>query len=211
MPRRSWLLVALGALGCAMMVTVVPAQALEYGFPPPVVCANEKQSNELVEKDTMLLGPSEGATVTAGTAVTFSGESGVGSPLTFSVASSPALLSSPDIDSGPGTLQPGTSTYTFTSTKAAATPRTIYWDASFARTLKDCEEPPVTFTTPARTLTVLPSLAEEQAAARKKQEEEAAAASKKKAEEAAAVPSQATCRWTGPRSRCRATARRRSS
>jgi hypothetical protein len=74
------------------------------------------------------------------------------------LASSPALLSSPNVDSGPGSLQPGTYTYTFTSTKAAASPGTIYWAASFARVLPDCEGRLFTYTTPPRTLTVLTPL-----------------------------------------------------
>ena len=40
-----------------MTVSAVPAQALEYGISPWLVCANEKESNQLVEKDTMLLSP----------------------------------------------------------------------------------------------------------------------------------------------------------
>ena len=85
------------------------------------------------------------------------------SPLTFAVASSAAALSSPDIDSGIGLVQPespsaGPPTYTFTSTKATTTPRTIYWDVSFS----DADIPacagltPQIHTTPADTLTVLP-------------------------------------------------------
>jgi hypothetical protein len=76
--------------------------------------------------------------------------------------------------------------YWLTSTKATVTPRTIYWTASFTRNLRSCDEPPVTFTLPPRTLTVVPapSTAAE-LAAKKKQEEEAAA--KKKKEEAAAT------------------------
>jgi hypothetical protein len=122
----------------------------------------------------------------AGTPVTFSAESGFESPMTFMVASSPALLSSLDIASGPGSrLRPEyKSEYAFTSATAAATPRTIYWTASFTRTLKDCEEPPVTFTLPPHSLTVLPTPAEE-AAIKKKQEEETA--TKKKQEEATAA------------------------
>jgi len=100
--------------------------------------------------------------------------------VTFAIASSPALLSSPDIDSGLGTAQPESLssgpplsyTYTFTSTKATATPGTIYWDASFSNTtLAECSgQSPATYTTPARTLTVLPPITEE-AAGKKKQEE----------------------------------------
>ncbi|HEY2142041.1 MAG TPA: hypothetical protein VGG98_08275 [Solirubrobacteraceae bacterium] len=92
--------------------------------------------------------------VQAGTPVTFSGYSG--SPVTFAVASSQALLSSPDIDSGAGSAQPE-QLYTFTSTRATAAPATVYWDASFSSAaLKACEGlTPTTYTTQVRTLTVL--------------------------------------------------------
>jgi hypothetical protein len=135
------------------------AQAYTAEVPPWSVCLAEKESNETVEEYAKLLSPPDGATVPAGTSVTFLARSGVASPMSFMVASSPASLSSPDIDGGLGSrLQPEyTAEYTLTSTKAVATPRTIYWTASFTRTLRDCEGPPVTFTLPARTLTVLPS------------------------------------------------------
>ena len=181
--RRScvrWL-VALGTLGLVVVGPVGSAQGYTAGPPAPwAICSAEQHSNEIVEQGAKLLSPASGATVVAGTVVTFSAESGFESPMTFMVASSQALLSSPDIDSGPGVSQP-LSQYTFTSTKAAATPRTIYWTASFTRTLKVCEEPPVTFTLPPRSLTVLPTPAEEEAT-KKKQEEEA---TKKKSEEEA--------------------------
>jgi hypothetical protein len=125
----------------------------------------------------MRLEPANSATAQAGTPVTFSGESN--QALTFSVASSQALLSSPDIDSGMG-LQSG-AFYKWTSARATATPRTIYWTASLTFTPDDCESP-TTFTTPVHTLVVTPSEAE--LTAKRQQEEEAA--KKKLAEEAAA-------------------------
>jgi len=141
------------------------------------ICADSTEAAEL-STPHLTASPANGATVQASTPVTFSvkafsGESDYA--LTFSVASSPALLSTPDIDSGLGSLQPGTSLYTFTSTKATATPGTIYWAASFTFTPEDCEKP-TTFTTPAHTLTVIsppPTAAE--TAAKKKREEEAPA------------------------------------
>ncbi len=174
-------------LTCAMAVLASPALALTEGFAPWAVCDNNKEGAEVVARE-MGPEPANGATVTAGTPVTFSGESN--RALTFNVASSPALLSSPDIDSGAG-AQSG-AFYRFTSTKATATPRTIYWTASFTFTPGDCESPS-TFTTPMRTLIVAPSAAEveatqarqEEEAAKKRMEEEAAA--KKKEEEAAAA------------------------
>jgi hypothetical protein len=158
-----------------MAIHALPAQAYTAEVSPWSVCLSEKQSNQVVEESAHLLNPLSGATVVAGTPVTFSAQSGVASPMMFAVASSPSLLSNPDIDSGPGSLvlPEYMSQYAFTSAKAAATPRTIYWTASFTRDLRDCEGPPVTFTVPPRTLTVLPSPAEEATAAKKREEENA--------------------------------------
>jgi hypothetical protein len=111
--------------------------------------------------------------------------------LTFSVASSQALLSSPDIDVGMGTRSGAFDR--FTSAKAAAAPRTIYWTASFTLTPEDCESPS-TFTTPVHTLVVVPSEME-LAAAKRLQEEEAA--KKKLEEEAAAKKKEAEIAATG--------------
>ncbi len=143
------------ALSGVALLACASAGALNFGLSPSEICGSEASFNRTVELDTQLLSPAEGATVTAGEPVTFTAESGLASvPLTFQIASSPALPAAPDIDSGPGMAQAG-STYAFTSTKASATPRTIYWAASFTRTLTDCEGPPVTFTTPPRALAVL--------------------------------------------------------
>jgi hypothetical protein len=187
--RIGWL-VALGTLGCAMMVPVVPAQAY-VETPPWLKCSNSSEAVKATLEQS--LSPANGSTVTAGSPVTFSGSSEV--PLTFAVASSSALLSNPDIDSGPGSVQ--ASTYTFTSTKAAATPRIVYWEASFSdASLAACQGlSPTVYTTHERTLTVLPSPAEEaaakkqqeEAAAKKKQEEEGAAQRKQEEEAAAAT------------------------
>jgi hypothetical protein len=139
-------LVILGALASAASFTTGPAQALAPWF----TCFNDSQA----EASSLLLpSPLNEATVLEGTPVTFSGESPYA--LTFSVASSPALLSNPDIDSGPGSLQLGTSLYTFTSTKVSTAPRTIYWAASFTFTPPGCESSS-TIMTPAHTLTVIP-------------------------------------------------------
>lgn len=119
--------------------------------------------------------------------------------MTFMVASSPALLSSPDIDGGLGTrLPPGYKSellppednpeYWLTSSKASAAPRTIYWTASFTRNLRYCDEPPVTFTLPARALTVVPAPPTAAELAAKKKQEEEAAAKKRKETEAVATP-----------------------
>lgn len=176
------------------MTAAVPAQAFTVPTPPWAICAGSTTAAEGGAQHT-LLGPPNGATVTAGTPVTFFGESSPNHGLTFSVASSPALLSSPDIDGGLGTLQPGPSwVYAFTSTKAAATPRTIYWEASFTFTPEDCEGP-ATFTTPVYTLIVVPTEAElaaikrqqEEAATKKKIDEEVTAKKKREAEEAEAT------------------------
>jgi hypothetical protein len=176
-------LAALGALGCAMTVPASPA----HGYVPNsyLVCFNSSEADLLSLERS--LSPAINAFVQAGTPVMFSGNSGA--PVTFAVASSAALLSSPDLGSGPGTLEPGTSSYTFTSTTATATPGVlVYWDVSFSNaTITGCEGmTPKTYTTAVRTFTVVspsPSPTEAEAAAKKKQEEEAAAVNKKKEEE----------------------------
>jgi hypothetical protein len=180
---------ALAVPACAMAVLASPAHALTYGGSPWLICFNNTQGAEVAARD-MPPEPANGATVPAGTPVTFSGEEN--HALTFDVASSPAQLSSPDIDSGLGT-QSG-AFYKFTSTKASATPRTIYWTASFTFIPGECEAPAI-FTTPVHTLIVAPTEAEltaakkgqEEEASRKKSEEEAA--TKKRMEEAAATGS----------------------
>jgi hypothetical protein len=144
--------------------------------PPWAICIGAEVAAQSAAQ-AIRLEPANSATVPAGTPVTFSGESN--QALTFSVASSQALLSSPDIDSGVG-LQSG-AFYKWTSAKATATPRTIYWTVAFTFTPEDCERP-TTFTTPVHTLVVTPSEAE--LTAKRQQEEEAA--KKKLAEEAAA-------------------------
>jgi hypothetical protein len=176
-------------LASAMAAIASPALAFTWGISPSLACSLNTNGAEIVARD-MPPEPANGATVPAGTAVTFSGESN--QALTFNVASSPALLSSPDIDSGTGS-QSGTF-YRFTSTKATATPRTIYWTASFTFTPGECESSS-TFTTPVHTLIVASSAAES-AAAKAQQEKEAAeksmeeeAAARKTAEEAAAAGS----------------------
>jgi hypothetical protein len=148
--------VVLGALCCSITIAFISVQASAAGMPPWAICANNTEAAKL-STPHLAASPASGATVPAGTPLnlsvkSFSGESD--HALTFSVASSPALLSSPDIDGGPGSLQPGTSSYTFTSTKATMMPGVIYWAASFTFTPGDCESPS-TFTTPVRTLTVV--------------------------------------------------------
>jgi hypothetical protein len=150
-----------------MIVSAVSAQAYTAEVQPFVICSSEIRSNEFLAEHMPLV-PASGATLQAGATVVFTGESG--HALTFSLASSPALLSSSDIDSGMGE-QSGAS-YRFISAKAAV-PRTVYWTASFTLTPRDCESPS-TFTTPTRTLTILPSLAEQEAAAKDNHEPEAA-------------------------------------
>lgn len=188
--RRSGIgwLVALGALGWIVVGSVNPAQGYADTLPPWYYCFNDSQVDLAVLERS--LSPANDASVPAGTPVTFSGNSGA--PVTFAVASSPGLLPSPDIDSGGlGSVRLGTSpsTYTLISAKASATPRTVYWDASFSNaTLEGCAGlTPTTYTTHARALMVLPSPAEEAAAAAKKKQEEEEVASKKKQEEEAAA------------------------
>jgi hypothetical protein len=144
--------VALGVLGCVAVRSVSPAQGY-VPTPPGVGCLLGSQGNMAVLENS--LSPAINTFVQEGSPVTFSGSSGA--PVTFTVASSAASLSSPDLDSGLGSLQPGTSTYTFTSTKASATPGVlIFWDASFSSaSLNGCEGlTPKIYTTAVRTFGV---------------------------------------------------------
>ena len=141
------------------MASASPVQG--YVVTPYLECFNESQS--ALASLQASLAPANDATMPVGTPVIFTGRS-TATP-TFAVASSaPALLASPDIDTGVGSAQPeaassepSTYSYSFTSTKASATPGTVYWDASFSNAgFKDCKgETPQTYTTQPRTLTVL--------------------------------------------------------
>lgn len=154
--HRDWLTV--GALGTlAFLVSVAPAS----GYTPPELpwanCSGAIGANSTVIGARDL--PEEGASVIAGTQVTFSTASVA--PVTFSIASSPALLASPDIDQGLAEPRPseGIHVQAFTSSKAAETPGTVYWQASFSAT----EVPECAgfltglITDPVRTLTVEPA------------------------------------------------------
>jgi hypothetical protein len=153
--------VVLSVLGYSASFSPSASDGFEEGVSEWVRCANQVMSFELISGYTKLVSPADGATVQAGSPVTFVGESGGGKPLSFEVASSPSSVASPDVDSGLGSLQPvpGTSSpqYAFTSTQAAATPGTIYWAVSFSESLPACAEPVHTYRTPARALTVVPA------------------------------------------------------
>jgi hypothetical protein len=185
-------LLALGLSACVMVVSAAPAQAYDAETSPWDQCVVSSGANMGVLEYT--LRPSDKATIEAGSQVTFTGESK--SPVTFAVASSPALLSSPDIDGGPGSVQTRTSpsTYTFTSTRVTAAPRTVYWTASFSSTgLAECAGlSATTYTTSVRTLTVLPNVALQEREAREAWErreatEREAAERRKTAEQEAAA------------------------
>jgi hypothetical protein len=119
---------------------------------PYVGCADEALAAMAPLRASLT--PAEGATVPVGTPITFAGRAAA--PVMFVVASSPALLATPDIDSGLGSPQPGlVESYAFTSTKASVTPGTVYWEASFSAVgLKECTGPVIATTGP-RTLIVL--------------------------------------------------------
>lgn len=154
--RRGWLTV--GALGTlAFLASAVPAS----GYTPPELpwanCSGAIGANSTVIEARDL--PEEGASVMAGTQVTFSTASVA--PVTFSVASSPALLATPDIDRGLAQPRPeeGIHMQAFTSSRAALTPGTVYWQASFsAEEVPGCAGILSGFiTSPVRTLTVEPA------------------------------------------------------
>lgn len=161
---------------------VAAMSAHAYAIEPPsesALCWAEA-SSALAGVENFL-GPANGSMVAAGTPITFSSNSS--EPLSFAIASSEALLSTPNVDSGPGSPSPpppnasGTQHYSFTSTKATATAGTVYWQASFSTAaMPHCADHVGTEKTAVRTLTVLsPPSSEEEAGAKKKGEEEAAA------------------------------------
>jgi hypothetical protein len=144
------------AVSACLGVCGPAAQAYTTGPSPWALCLASSVS--VVQGLEATLGPADGASTQQDAPVAFSGSSIV--PVSFAVASSPTLLSTPDIDSGPGVQQApssGKATYTFTSGKAAATAGTVYWGASFSNAgLPDCSGlEPTTYTTKARSLTVL--------------------------------------------------------
>ena len=59
------------ALACAIAVPGVPTLALGDGLPPWAICANNKEATEL-STPHLAASPASGATVQAGTPVTFS-------------------------------------------------------------------------------------------------------------------------------------------
>jgi len=125
--RRS----SLATLATAALVAALASPASGYS-PPELPWAN--CSGNIAATTTVLevrALPQDGAKVTAGEPVTFSAPSKL--PLTFAVASSPALLANPNIDQGLGIGQPSQleDIQTFTSLNAAATARTVYWEVSF--------------------------------------------------------------------------------
>jgi hypothetical protein len=190
--RRWWLRVSV--IGGAMVIAtgaVTAASAHAYTAGPAeewVFCSSE----EIAALGTVenFLRPANGSTVVAGTPITFSSDSS--QPLSFAIASSEALLLTPNVDSGPGSPSPpppsaaGLQLYSFTSTKATATAGTVYWQASFSTgAMAHCAGEGQTEKAAVRTLTVLPpSSSEAEAKAKKTQEEEAA--ENKKEEEVAA-------------------------
>jgi hypothetical protein len=155
MERLLQRLLALCAAGSGLAMWGGPhAHAYTIGPPSPaLICLVATHANLVALEQS--LRPVGGSTVPANSPVTFSGFSS--SPLSFAVASSPAQLANPDLDSGPGTAQAGES-YTFTSTKATAKAGTVYWTASFSTSgVRECAgQAPQTETTRVQTLTVTP-------------------------------------------------------
>ncbi len=128
-----------------------------YGYvykAPYLSCFDETYADMATLRASLV--PAEGAAVPVGAPVTFTGNAGA--TVTFAVASSPALLATPDIDSGLGSARPAPGEgYSFTSTKTSDKPGTVYWDASFSTAgFKECEgQTPKIETTQPRALTVL--------------------------------------------------------
>ena len=160
-----WALV-LSALGYVAIAPVSTARGYSVGpMSPAAQCF--AASRAIVSALEAKLSPANGATVQAGEPATFSGYASV--PVTFNVASSSSLLSSPDIDMGLGSAQSqpsGAPLYTFTSLKASANAVTVYWDASISTaSVAECEGlTPTNDATEPRTLTVMPAPAAPQPA-----------------------------------------------
>ncbi len=159
-----WLFVAITLAGAVTLAATPPAAytAMPEGG-PGIICYDQTSSSFRVMESWLT--PPDDATVTAGTPVTFSTRSEA--PVTFVVASSPALISSPDIDSGTATRvpfseEPGPQTsftYTYTSAVAANTPGTVYWQASISSAdIEPCAGlTPVIWRTGVYSLHVLPA------------------------------------------------------
>lgn len=189
MERPEWQWRSVSSIGAAMViatgaVAAVSAHAYTVAGQPSeanICYAAASTALAVVENS---LSPANGSMVATGTPITFSSDSS--QPLSFAIASSEALLSTPNVDSGPGSPSPpppnaaGTQNYSFISTKATASAGTVYWQASFSTAaVPHCADYVRTERTAVRTLTVLaPSSSEPEADAKKKQEEEAAATKK---------------------------------
>lgn len=159
--RANWfrlapLLATVAAVGWIVMAPVGRAYAYSAESSKETQCALSREGAVIALRAS--LQPEEGAVVLAGTPVTFSDHSDF--PVRFAVASSPALLSNPDIDSGMGVMAGESShgAYTFTSEKAAATPGAVYWDASVSNAnFPECVGfPSFSYTTSPRKLIVSP-------------------------------------------------------
>jgi hypothetical protein len=153
---RSVSAIGVGASALVLgLVGLSAGPAYGYAYEAPYLpCYDETYAHLATLRGSLV--PAEGTAVPVGAPVTFTGNAGA--PVTFAVASSPALLATPDIDSGLGSAQPAPGeSYSFTSAKTTANPGTVYWDASFSTAgFKECEgQAPTIETTQPRALTVL--------------------------------------------------------
>jgi hypothetical protein len=152
--RRS----GVATLATAALVAALASPANGYS-PPELSWAN--CSGNIAALTTVLevrAMPQQDANVTAGDSVRFSAPSEL--PLTFAVASSPALLANPNIDQGLGQPSQPEHMQLFTSLKAAATAGTVYWQVSFeAAEVPECAGVSSgLISIPPRTLVVGPAL-----------------------------------------------------
>jgi hypothetical protein len=139
---------ALSVSTCALAIAAPPAQAAESEN-----CSAEKALLPFIAEYTPL-SPAANVQAQRGSAITFSFEHELeATTLRFEAASSQTSLSTPDIDSGTATAQPGK--FTFTSTKVTAKAGTVYWAFSFTHTLRNCGGETQTYTTHARKLEVI--------------------------------------------------------
>jgi len=152
------------AAACLLTLAVgfsAPAAAYTMEITQFEICSSAVESAQ-ISLEATLKPANEFSNAPAGAPATLSGRSDY--PVTFAVASTQTALSHPDIESGLGFAEllssgpPPEYTYTFTSTKAAAKPGTVYWDASFSTAaIPACAGlPPSTRATQPRTLNVSP-------------------------------------------------------
>lgn len=157
--RRALLAALLGAATCAGAALLTPVEALAETQAEQ--CQKEEEGGPALAAIIELTeSPPSGAVVSQGSSVSLSAITPIGKneftgnteefPLSFEISPSTVNnegveLTQPYIAHGPGTPGPASEDarqYTFTSAPAAAHAGSIYWTASFSRTLNSCAGKP---------------------------------------------------------------------